>query len=66
MTMTTDTEQLLTTMEAADRLGVTIREVYALVEAGELETVVQEIPGRRGRWVHVRADQVEERVAQAL
>lgn len=50
---------LLRAPEAAEELGLTIKQVYELVAIGELGSVAAPVPGRRGRWVHVFRDDVE-------
>lgn len=53
------TDELLRAPEVAVELGITIGEVYELVAVGELLPVAIPVPGRRGRWVHVRRADVE-------
>lgn len=53
------TSELLRTDQVAERLDITIRDVYRLIEQGHLEPTLQTIDGKPGRWVHIDADQVE-------
>ncbi|MBK5222046.1 MAG: helix-turn-helix domain-containing protein [Acidimicrobiia bacterium] len=55
----TDTAELLRTDEAADQLGLTIRQIYTLIENGDLEGIPRPVEGRAGRWVHVRRSELD-------
>lgn len=50
---------LLEAPDVADVLGVTIRDVYRLIETGRLEAGAVEVEGRTGRWIHVPRAQVD-------
>ncbi len=51
MAMTTATE-LVPAVQAAELLGLSTRELFALVDTEELTPTLAPMHGRRSRWVH--------------
>lgn len=60
MTMTTTApDDLVLGTEAAEELGISVKELYRRIADGHLEPVLAEVEGRPGRWVHVRRGDLE-------
>lgn len=61
----TSTHELVPVPAVAEELGITTRDVYALIEAGQLQPTVTQIEGRRGRWVQIERSELERYRASA-
>lgn len=59
MAMTNHATELLPTTTVAEELGITVRQVYALIDAGLLKPTVTTMDGRRGRWVQIERSEFD-------
>ncbi len=57
--------ELVRTPEAARRLGISTRELWAMIDEDLVPAVLVEVPGHAGRWGHVNSRYID-RLARAL